>query len=232
VSLNNLRERKYIVLLVALLLLIVIFPMLRGVEATRLLYQALTTAVFLIALLTVFTSHHRVAALLLGVPTLIGLWTDYGLLNLPRLPVVLSFHGGAALFLGFAVGVILADVYRQERISGDSVCGVLCGYLLLGLGFAHLYCMMESIVPGSFQFPDKEAGYGRDQGLLHFKLTYFSLVTLTTVGYGDITPVKEATRGLAVVEAMIGQFYIAVLLGELIGKRVSQVLAEKQAGPR
>jgi hypothetical protein len=66
---------------------------------------------------------------------------------------------------------------------------------------------------------------------MHFQLTYFSFVTLTTVGYGDITPAREGPRGLAVVEAMVGQFYVAVLLGELIGKRVSHALEDRPKGP-
>ena len=62
-----------------------------------------------------------------------------------------------------------------------------------------------------------------------FHLSYFSLVTLTTLGYGDITPLSHGTRGLAVVEAIMGQFYIAVLIGDLIGKRVATALGERDA---
>ena len=103
-------------------------------------------------------------------------------------------------------------------------------YLLLGLGFAHLYCILKAAVPGSFRASDEILAQIRDEGRVHFQLTYFSFVTLTTVGYGDIAPAQEGARGLAVVEAMLGQFYMAVLLGELIGKRVSQVLSERRRG--
>jgi voltage-gated potassium channel Kch len=59
----------------------------------------------------------------------------------------------------------------------------------------------------------------------YFLLAYFSLVTLATVGYGDITPATELARSLAVVEAIVGQFYIAVLIADLIGKKLSQAVA-------
>jgi hypothetical protein len=65
----------------------------------------------------------------------------------------------------------------------------------------------------------------------HLMLTYFSFVTLTSVGYGDITPGSRTVRSLAVLEAIIGQFYIAVLIGELIGKRVSQAVLGQPSGP-
>jgi hypothetical protein len=62
----------------------------------------------------------------------------------------------------------------------------------------------------------------------HFVLTYFSFTTLTSLGYGDITPSSDAARSLAVLESLFGQFFIAILIGELIGKRVSQVIADQQ----
>src|SRR5262249_52163212 len=147
------------------------------------------------------------------VPLLVGLWTGYTLPWLPRLPVVLALHAGAAVFLVFAVYVILADVHRRERIDADGVNGALCAYLLIGLGFAHVYCMMEAVNPGSFRASGENLSRITDEGQLHYQLTYFSFVTLTTVGYGDVTAAKDGPRGLAVVEAMLGQFYVAVLLG-------------------
>jgi hypothetical protein len=223
---------KYLALLISLLILIVVYPTVRGILAARLVYDALITLVFLTALLAVFESRLRLFALLLGVPALLGLWTDYALPDLPRLPLVVGFHTTAALFLAFTVSTVLADIYRRERIDAGCVHAALCGYLLVGLGFGHLYCIVEATVPGSFNATDQILPQLQDDRHAHFQLSYFSFVTLATVGYGDITPAKEAARGLAVVEAMLGQFYIAVLLGELIGKRVSQAIADRQTASR
>src|SRR5204863_7015600 len=101
--------------------------------------------------------------------------------------------------------------------SADSIYGAFCGYLLVGLIFGHLYRCLEALSPGSFHGNADFMAHVQDERYTHFLLVYFSFVTLTTVGYGDITPASEATRGLAVVEAVIGQFYLAVLIGELIG---------------
>jgi voltage-gated potassium channel len=227
-----LSRRKYLALLIALLVLIVVYPTVREFLPARLVYDALTTAVFLTALLTVFDARHQLLPLLLGVPALLGLWTGYVLPDLPPAPLVVGFHSAAALFLAFTVSTVLVDIDGRERIDAGCVHAALCGYLLIGLGFGHLYCILEATTPGSFNATGEFLQDLQDEGRVHFRLSYFSFVTLTTVGYGDITPAKEAARGLAVVEAMIGQFYIAVLLGELIGKRVSQAIADRQTKPQ
>jgi voltage-gated potassium channel len=224
---DRLLQRKYLALLVALLFLLVVYPLLRGILAERLTYDALMATVFLVALVTVFTSRHRLLALLLGLPTIVGMWTGYVLPGLARVPLVLAFHAAAALFLAFAITVILADVHRQDQIGPDTVYGSLCGYLMVGLWFAHLYCILETTLPGSFRASEEILAQLRNEGQIHYQLTYFSFSTLTTVGYGDISPARGGARGLAVVEAMTGQFYVAVLLGELIGKRVSQAITER-----
>jgi hypothetical protein len=91
-----------------------------------------------------------------------------------------------------------------------------------------VYSLLEAVAPGSFRLRQDLATPVHDPERRQFLLTYFSPVTLTTVGYGDITPGSDPARGLAAVEAVLGQFYIAVLIAELIGKRVAQALS----GPR
>src|SRR4051794_10537814 len=109
--------------------------MMGGVLAVRLVYDVLLTVVFLFALLSVYAGRRRLLALLLGVPTLAGLWSGYVLPELPRAPLVFFFHVVAALFLSFTVVVALADVYGREEVDADSISAALCGYLLVGLGF-------------------------------------------------------------------------------------------------
>ena len=225
------RRWKYRALLIALLFLIVVYPTMRGALAVRLVYEVLMATVFLAALMIVFTPRTRFLAVALGAPTLVGLWTGYVLPDLPRVALGLSFHVAAVLFLAFTLITILTEVHRQDRVDADSIYGALGGYLLLGLGFGHLYCILETVTPGSFRVTDEVLAQLRDEGHVHFQLTYFSLATLTTVGFGDIVPAKPGARGLAVVEAMLGQFYVAALLGELIGKKVSQALADRRPGP-
>src|SRR5262245_51649984 len=131
---SRLTEWKYLVLLVALTLLIAVFPVLRTTFDTRLLLDFLLSVGFLAALLVVFSDARlRAVALLLGVPTLVGIWTRYLLPGVPRLPLQVGFHALGALFFVFTTGVILRDIYREKGVSADTVYGAFCGYLLMGL---------------------------------------------------------------------------------------------------
>jgi len=220
-----LQRWRFLALLLTLVMLLVVYPVLSDVFDARLLLDALLSVVFLCGSLVIFSQRHlRLVALVLGIPTLAGLWTGYAFPGLPRQPLALGFHVCAVLFFGFTVAVILLAVHKEETVSADAIYGAFCGYLLTGLLFGHLYGLVESLSPGSFQGNADFTAKLQDEDHRHFVLTYFSFVTLTTVGYGDITPSKNAGRGLAVVEAIMGQFYIAVLVAELIGKRVAQAI--------
>jgi len=214
------------VLLVALLLIIVAYPIASESIASRLLYDALLTIVFLAAFLVPFTPRrHRLAALLLGLLTLLGIWTGYVLPDLSRLPVAVAFHVLSSLFLGLTIVVILQEVFRTQDVSADTIAGALCGYLLVGMVFGDLYCVVALTRPASFRGTAELAATLLDGNELHHVLTYFSFMTLTTVGYGDIMPASPSARGLAVVEAVVGQFYLAVLIAGLVGKHISQAIS-------
>lgn len=223
---ERLRRRRFLLLLLTLLALLVVYPLLRAAGGAQLLFDAIYSLVFLAAFLVVFSSRRsQVIALLLGIPTAVGAWTQYVLPGLPRAPWAVGFHLAAALFLAFAVATILRSIYSDENITSDSIYGAFSGYLLVGLAFGHLYCIAETIIPGCFHGQQHFVAQLSDQEHQRVLLTYFSFITLTTVGYGDITPMNEIVGGLAVVEAVLGQFYIAVLIAELIGKRVSHTHA-------
>jgi hypothetical protein len=227
---NLLFRQKYQVLLIVLIALLVVYPLFRGTFGGRVLSDVLGTLVFAAALVVIFTDTPlRFLALVLGIPTLVGTWVGYVLPGLPRLPLAVGFHVVAVLFFSFTVATIYREVHREKVISVDSIYGALCGYLLIGLLFGHVYRCIEVLSPGSFHGNEEFMAQLQDEEKRNFLLIYFSFTTLTTVGYGDLTPASEASRGLAIAEAVIGQFYLAVLIAELIGKRVAQVLSDQQA---
>lgn len=224
-------QRKFLVLLLALILLLLAHPLLRGVFDERILFDVLLTVVFLAALLVVFGSGGlRLVAAVLAIPTLLGVWTGYALPGLPPAPLYVGFHASAMLFFTFTVAVILRTVFLEVTVTADCLFGAFCAYLVTGLAFSHLYCIVEAMNPNSFCATGDYAAELHDQHKRYSLLVYFSFVTLTTVGYGDITPGAGA-RSWAVVEAILGQFFIAVLVAELIGKRASQVHAAKHPDP-
>jgi hypothetical protein len=217
---------RYSLMLLALALLLLLHPLARGVVLGQWLYDVFITLVFLAALLVLFKrKSHRLVAVLLGVPTVLANWTGYVFPGLPSQPLAVGSHLLAALFLGFTVVTILVTIHQAGAVTADSLAGAFSGYLLAGLVFGHAYCILEAVRPGSFHISADLADLAADladPGRRRAALSYFSFTTLTTVGYGDVVPANPPARELACVEAVTGQFYIAVVMAELIGLKVSQ----------
>ena len=125
-------------------------------------------------------------------------------------------HLCEVLFLSGASVLIVKSLFSAPTLKFDSILGAVCGYLFLGLAWAVLYSMIEGFRPGSFEISPKLVTGGEPARPLPHVLTYYSFVTLTTVGYGDISPVSPATRTLAWMEAVTGQFYLAVIVAGLV----------------
>jgi voltage-gated potassium channel len=119
-------------------------------------------------------------------------------------------------FLLVAISFTLKQVVFGTEISTDRLVGAICVYLLLGVIWSVGYAMVNLISPGSFAgfSPMEELGWDSEW-------LYFSFVTMTTLGYGDILPISATARGLAYMQAVVGQFYIAVLVAGLVGAYVS-----------
>jgi hypothetical protein len=115
---------------------------------------------------------------------------------------------------------ILRYVYRSRRLTVDGIFATILVYVLIAMIFARLYVLLIGLDAGSFDLPVPADGRGRH--LLESDMLYFSLVTLATVGYGDILPVSDTARMLAMIEAIVGQFYIAVVVAVFVGMYAAQ----------
>jgi voltage-gated potassium channel Kch len=122
--------------------------------------------------------------------------------------------------MGMLAGGILAFVLRQKTLTLDSIFATIAAYLLVAGLFTQIYMCLLTWNPASFSLPVDIAT--RPLHLLHSDMTYFSLVTLATVGYGDIQPVTSTARMLAMIQAVTGQFYIAVVVAIFVGTYASQ----------
>lgn len=116
------------------------------------------------------------------------------------------------LCLVWCTVVVLGDVVRCSSVSLNEIFGAICGYLLIAFLMGASYNLLETLYPNSFLLKPEDTGPGQMNALV-----YFSLVTLSTVGYGDIVPLTREARSLVVMEAIIGQFYLAVLVARLMG---------------
>lgn len=121
------------------------------------------------------------------------------------------------LFLLIAIGLTFRDVAIDPDISANRIAGAVAVYLLLGVLWAVAYTIVNLVWPGSFSGFESHAGGEWDSEWL-----YFSFVTMTTLGYGDISPVSPVARLLAYLQAVVGQLYIAILVAGLVGAYISR----------
>jgi hypothetical protein len=139
-----------------------------------------------------------------------GFWQWYRTVELLTMVPVLAVTAAS----------MLVFVRRQRRLTIDSIFATVAAYLLLALLFTQLYVCLITWDPASFSLPIEAAG--RPVHLLQADMTYFSLVTLATVGYGDILPATHTARMLAMFQAVVGQFYVAVVVALFVGMYSSQ----------
>jgi hypothetical protein len=204
-------------LLVILAVLVAGPPLLLGFGLSAAWFDGLMALLLVAAILALcFERHQRFFALLLGVPTVLLSVGGHALPGEASEPVLLVGHLCEALFLLGASVLIVKSLFSARTVTFDSILGALCGYLFLGLEWAVFYSLIEEFRPSSFEISPKLVTVGEPARPLPHVLTYYSFVTLTTVGYGDIGPVSPAARTLSWVEAVTGQFYLAVIVAGLV----------------
>ncbi len=192
------------------------------------LLMALLFTCFLIAGVFSFSPRPVVRGLvvLLAVGGAVLRWLR---LAMPTPAVIGAGLALALLFMIFLTLINVGRVFRDEgTVTGERVTGAVAVYLLVGLTFAYLYGLLEQLLPGAFNLPARSAF---DDSTQLDCFTYFSFITLTTLGYGDITPVHPAARMCVAVQALFGQLYPATLLARLVSLEITHRQAAKSPPP-
>src|SRR4029453_9042775 len=131
---------------------------------------------------------------------------------------VIASHCFLIFSIGFFAVSFSGYVLRSGRVTTDKIFAAVCVYLLIGFAWTFAYALLEEIASGSFAAVPE---MGRNDPVARVqRLRYFSFVTLTTVGYGDILPRSLAARTMAVLEAVMGQIYLTVLVARLVGLHI------------
>jgi len=205
-------------LLLSLVFVLLVAPLLEHLAAGRLLFHAGITLVLLSAAVAgVRRTYLLVAGLcIVAVAAPLG-WAAYFSEN--SLLFLISSLLEAAFFTFVAVRILLGAVLRHTATI-QSIYGAICSYLLLGLAFATVYWGIEMVMPESFARPSVVGVPDSTQpvGTFFSEAVYFSMVTMSTLGYGDITPLTPTARTLSWMQAVLGQFYIAVIVAWLISE--------------
>jgi hypothetical protein len=193
----------------ALIALFVTLPFIEELPNSKLIEAALLSVVLGAAVLAVGGRRATlIAACVLVAPVVGARWLHLFHLH----DGTYTFYIASFLvFIAFVGFQFLRFILRSPRVNSEVLCAAVATYLLLGLLWASAYTLVARLVPGSF------SGVAAGSQPLHgFDALYFSLITLTTVGYGYIAPLSGPARMLAMIEAVTGTMYMAMLVARLV----------------
>ncbi len=218
-SISNYFKDRFLFLLISILCLLVIAPIFKDFIGIRVLMDIFTTAILISGVYVVSKKRYvPLTAALLALPMLVSIWTNR-FVEIPSLVLVGDCFGIA--FLVFLVAVILSFIFRNQEVTINVIYSAIVVYLLIAIMWAFVFSVLESIHPGSFKIGEGQIEAGRPLFI------YYSFVTITTLGYGDITPVTAPANSFSFLEAVTGQIYLVVLVARLVGIHIAQSMNRK-----
>ena len=212
----NFVRYRFLYLLVCILSYLILSPMLSSFAAISVLADIFITWMLIASVLAVSQKkRYLIIGVLLTLPMITSTWGHYFVRS--QVVIILNDSFGI-IFFAYTTIVILTYVLRERNISAEVIQAAILVYLLAAVTWSYGYSLLEEIHPESFSVVK---GLLADRRLIFL---YYSFVTITTLGYGDITPITSTGSSLAIVEAVMGQIYIAVLVARLVGVHVAQTL--------
>src|SRR5215470_19688386 len=231
-SMNPLRRHKHAILLAALIVVALVESFSHRQVLGPVLSDLVLVTVLLLVFLIVFNRRvNRLVAFLAWAAVVVARGTHYLLPDGSEAPLQVIYHSATLLLVGFATLVILRNIFEQRVVRVDDVLGAVCGYLLAAVAWSQLFMLIEMFSPGSFSVgPGVAVGGDSWYGRIAV-LNYVSLGSLTSLGSGAVVPVRPPATILTTFEAVFGQFYIAVVVAQLVGARLSQA-PQRQSSPQ
>ena len=205
---------RFLLLTVLIVALIVLVPFIEGFIRLKLSANLFFSIIFISTIYAASQKrNHIIISVILAIPTILSLWSkDIAISNTL---ITIGYICGVILF-SFAVILILKYIFSEQVVTRQTISAAVVVYLLIALMWTFIYRLIAMLYPASF-------------AIAHTKLLdaeniylYFSLVTITTLGYGDITPIGSQAISLSVLEAITGQIYLVVVIAWFVGLYVSK----------
>ncbi len=210
-------KRTFLPLLISLTALFLLYPLIIELGYVR-FFRVCFLAVMAGAVYSLSERRHRlVAALWLAVPTGVA---QIAALATPSRAVLVVSVLLSLTFTSYVLAVVIRAVLRRGKVTGDKLVGAICVYLLLGLAWAMVHGLIAILQPDAFSTPVDMATLSRLGSEAEYGFVYYSFVTLTTLGFGDITPISPTARAAAWIEAVTGQLYVAILVARLVALQI------------
>lgn len=207
-------ESKFVWILGAVSLLILLNPVVPNQGWGTLVFHVLMFFVVLSGILAASDERQIIRQITaLGLFVLVLDWIQ-SLAQDHRPHLAMLVYALYAVFVGFITVAIILEVVKSPRVTANIICGAVAGYLLIGLSGMFVALLIEGLHPGAFV----SNGEMLSRDGLGDALLYYSMVSLSTIGYGDITPAAPMARSLALALGLLGQIYLTVLVAMLVGK--------------
>jgi len=209
-------EDSFLPLLIALSVTLVLVPL--G-EALPILFSALASLILVAGMLAV--RRDRTFRVAVGIALLIGLSLRWAaeFRGSQHLILILLSHTSVAAYFVFLEVIVFRRVITQKQVTSQTVIGAICGYLLIGYVFTFGYLVLVFFDPAAIAHGGQPLSGEQvtNIGTHVAELSYFSFISLTTAGYGDIVPVSPIARTMAVFEILAGQLYLVAFVARLVG---------------
>jgi hypothetical protein len=216
-SLLEFRKRnRFLYFLISITLLIVIAPLLRANIYGQILLSIIAVFVLISTINSISKDRkYFIISCLLGAP-----WIVVSIATTLSGRLYPEFYEAlfGSIFFVYVTVVTLSYVLKDQRVTADTLYGAICVYILLGITWSFFYVLEGSMFAGAFSFVPE---HNVDNFLDWPDFIYYSFVTLTTLGYGDITPLTQTSRTLAFMEAVVGQVYLAIIVARLVAMYIS-----------
>jgi energy-converting hydrogenase Eha subunit C len=216
-AIGRLRSRRFAYLAKSLVILILAYPYLEVNVRGQLLLTIITIFVMMSLIIAVSDSKRSIIiTLCLGLPWFASLIVNFPVFENAQTVFIRKEILFAVLLFSYTTFKIFMHLLRSREVTSEILFASVCVYLLIGLTWSSFYIFIDYIYPHSFIDTSDLVPINAP------RILFFSYITLTTVGYGTLIPVSDPARSLALLEAIIGQLYLAILVARLVGLHISK----------
>jgi hypothetical protein len=210
-------KSRFIYIILAIMLVLLVNPYLQTLGAIGQLLTTLILASIPLSCAFALTRHKRKAIFILFIAAPFVIIDALHFFFTSQLLLIINL--GLGIFLYFYIAFLMVKhLLSIKAVTADMIYSAISIYLLIGIGWSGIYDLLEIISPGSFS------------GQPEADLLYFSFITLTTVGYGDILPLSVFAQRLVIIEATMGSIYMAVIVAIIVGRYMSMPDGESEVG--
>ena len=213
------QEYKYFLLFITVLIFVIFNPLLNYLGIGFFIADLMVTLIVISGINLAGSKKELAFSLTIGLITIIFSWSSDPSVSLDTSALALVEYIFLFIFFLYLTIRLIRQVVRSSTVTKHTLYGALTGYLLIGIMGASIASTIERLVPGSFALSVQTNDYATQLQLF----LYYSFITLSTLGYGDITPVTPLAQSLSITISLIGQIYLTVLVAILVGKYISNL---------